>query len=210
MNLPNKITTFRMVLVVVLILLLSICGAIGFTGPYLWGDADTGVSLIQFIALIIFVIASLSDFFDGYIARKYKLVTTYGKFMDPIADKLLVNSLLIIYALPFSADGFGFLGKTGVPLICVVLMIARDIIVDAIRMISVEKNVVIAASWFGKIKTVLQMVAIILVLLNNWPFVYLNWTVNVTNIIVGLATIVSVASGIDYLVKSKSLFVGDK
>ena len=207
MNLPNKITTFRMVCVIIIdFILLFPWKACGVEMPLVFNY----IPLQFFISAILFLVASFSDFLDGYLARKYHLVTTYGKFMDPIADKLLVNSLLIIYALPFSADGFGFLGKTGVPLICVVLMIARDIIVDAIRMISVEKNVVIAASWFGKIKTVLQMVAIILVLLNNWPFVYLNWTVNVTNIIVGLATIVSVASGIDYLVKSKSLFAGDK
>ncbi|MGM9858176.1 MAG: CDP-diacylglycerol--glycerol-3-phosphate 3-phosphatidyltransferase [Bacilli bacterium] len=210
MNLPNKITTFRMVMVIVLILLLTICGALNFTGPYLWGDEETGVSLIRFIAFILFVVASVSDFLDGYLARKLNLVTTYGKFMDPIADKLLVDSLLIFYALPINQAGFGFVGKTGIPLVFVVIMIARDLVVDAVRMIAMEKNIVIAASWFGKTKTVLQMVAISLVLLNNWPFVYLGWSVNVTNIICGLAGLVSLASGIDYLVKSRELFAGDK
>ena len=210
MNLPNKITTFRMVMVIVLILLLTICGGLNFTGPYLWGNEETGVSLIRFIAFVLFVTASVSDFLDGYLARKLNLVTTYGKFMDPIADKLLVDSLLIFYALPINQEAFGFVGKTGIPLVFVVIMIARDLVVDAVRMIAMEKNIVIAASWFGKTKTVLQMVAISLVLLNNWPFVYLGWSVNVTNIICGLAGIVSLASGIDYLVKSRELFMGDK
>ena len=210
MNLPNKITTFRMVMVIVLILLLTICGGLNFTGPYLWGNEETGVSLIRFIAFVLFIAASVSDFLDGYLARKLNLVTTYGKFMDPIADKLLVDSLLIFYALPINQEAFGFVGKTGIPLVFVVIMIARDLVVDAVRMIAMEKNIVIAASWFGKTKTVLQMVAISLVLLNNWPFVYLGWNVNVTNIICALAGIVSLASGIDYLVKSRELFAGDK
>ena len=210
MNLPNKITTFRMVMVIVLILLLTICGGLNFTGPYLWGNEETGVSLIRFIAFVLFIAASVSDFLDGYLARKLNLVTTYGKFMDPIADKLLVDSLLIFYALPINQEAFGFVGKTGIPLVFVVIMIARDLVVDAVRMIAMEKNIVIAASWFGKTKTVLQMVAISLVLLNNWPFVYLGWNVNVTNIISALAGIVSLASGIDYLVKSRELFAGDK
>ena len=93
MNLPNKITTFRMVMVIVLILLLTICGGLNFTGPYLWGNEETGVSLIRFIAFVLFIAASVSDFLDGYLARKLNLVTTYGKFMDPIADKLLVDSV---------------------------------------------------------------------------------------------------------------------
>ena len=210
MNLPNKITTFRMVMVIVLILLLTICGGLNFTGPYLWGNEETGVSLIRFIAFVLFIAASVSDFLDGYLARKLNLVTTYGKFMDPIADKLLVDSLLIFYALPINQEAFGFVGKTGIPLVFVVIMIARDLVVDAVRMIAMEKNIVIAASWFGKTKTVLQMVALSLVLLNNWPFVYLGWSVNVTNIICALAGIVSLASGIDYLVKSRELFAGDK
>ena len=210
MNLPNKITTFRMVMVIVLILLLTICGGLNFTGPYLWGNEETGVSLIRFIAFVLFIAASVSDFLDGYLARKLNLVTTYGKFMDPIADKLLVDSLLIFYALPINQEAFGFVGKTGIPLVFVVIMIARDLVVDAVRMIAMEKNIVIAASWFGKTKTVLQMVAISLVLLNNWPFVCLGWSVNVTNIICALAGIVSLASGIDYLVKSRELFAGDK
>ena len=174
---------------------------IGILSPFIVGG---------FIAFVLFIAASVSDFLDGYLARKLNLVTTYGKFMDPIADKLLVDSLLIFYALPINQEAFGFVGKTGIPLVFVVIMIARDLVVDAVRMIAMEKNIVIAASWFGKTKTVLQMVAISLVLLNNWPFVSLGWNVNVTNIICALAGIVSLASGIDYLVKSRELFMGDK
>ncbi len=213
MNLPNKITTFRMVMVGVIVLLLAICGSIGFTGGYIWSwnNGVDGVTVISFVAFILFVIASFSDFLDGHIARKYNLVTTYGKFMDPIADKLLVDSLLIIYAIPFAnGNGFGFVGKTGVPMIVVIIMIARDLVVDAVRLIAMEKGKVIAASWFGKAKTVVQMVAISLVLLNNWPFALIGLNVNITNIICGIAGVISLASGIDYLVKSRSLFKDDK
>lgn len=196
MNLPNKITTFRMIMVVVLAtLLLFPFDLLGITMPMVGS-----ISLEFFIGFFIFIIASISDYFDGHIARKYNLVTTYGKFMDPIADKLLVNSTLIICAVK---------GPTRIPAVVVVIMIARDIVVDALRMIAMEKGQVIAASYFGKAKTVVQMVAISLVLLNNWPFSLLTTSVNIAEIMCYLAALVSLASGIDYLIKGKNLFKGN-
>ena len=127
MNLPNKITTFRMICVifVVAFLLLPINWMVV---PYL----NIGVNYL--IAWIIFLVASISDMVDGKIARKYNLITDYGKLMDPIADKMLVNSALIILSV---------VGPIRIPVICTVIMVARDIVVDAIRMNAVKKNKVL-------------------------------------------------------------------
>ena len=183
MNLPNKITTLRMILVIFIATLLLL--------PIEWFDVIGGinVSVNFFIAWILFIVASLSDFLDGYIARKYNMVTDYGKFMDPIADKLLVNTLFIILAV---------WGE--VPAVCTVIFIARDTIVDAIRMIAVEKQKVIAASKLGKLKTVTQMVAIILVLLQIDKFVF-----PVATIFVYIAALCSLISGVDYFVKNHKI-----
>lgn len=186
MNLPNKITTFRMACVIFIIFMLLFPWAkCGVNMPVLFND----ISLEYFISFIIFVVASISDFLDGYIARKYNLVTTYGKFMDPIADKLLVNTLFIV---------LGIWGE--VPAICVIIFIARDTIVDAIRMIAVERQKVIAASKLGKLKTVAQMVAIILMLLQIDKLLF-----PVGTIFVYIAAACSLISGIDYFWKNKHI-----
>lgn len=208
MNLPNKITTFRMIMVLVILALLIIPAGIGKTGPMIYFDSThtQGISVIQCIVLGLFLLASFSDYLDGHIARKYQLVTTYGKFMDPIADKLLVNTILIFFALPMTTHHFAIQGETGVPMIVCIVMIARDLIVDALRLIAMEKKQIIAASWFGKTKTVCQMIALTFVLLNNWPFIYLGWSVNVTNLLCYVAGLVSLISGIDYVWKGRHLF----
>lgn len=192
MNLPNKITTFRMVLVVVLVALLLIPTSFNIETPMI----ET-IPLEFFIGFFVFVIASFSDFLDGHIARKYNLVTTYGKFMDPIADKLLVNTTLIICSV---------IGPTRIPAIVVVIMVARDIVVDALRLIAMEKGKVVAASYFGKAKTVAQMIAISLVLLNSWPFTFNVLGLNFAQILCYVAGIISLLSGIDYLVKNRQIF----
>ena len=189
MNLPNKITVFRLICVIIIDALILLPFETWIPGviPFL------NVSIVYFVALILFVIASLSDFLDGYIARKYNLVTNFGKFMDPIADKLLVNSLFILLVNH---------GPINIPVIIPVIMVARDIIVDAMRMIAVEQNKVVAANIFGKIKTVLQMVALIFVLLNDWPFALLNLDFSVSIIICYLAMIASILSGVIYIVQN--------
>lgn len=192
MNLPNKITTFRMVCVVIIIFLLlfpwKMCG---IEMPVLFND----VTLEYFLSFIIFVVASISDFLDGYIARKNNLVTTYGKFMDPIADKLLVNSTIIILASQIPSL-----------VIVAVVMIARDIVVDALRLIAVSRNKVVAANIWGKLKTVTQMVAICFVLLNDFPFSFIPWDVNVSLILCYVAGVCSLLSMVVYIIQNREVF----
>ena len=186
MNLPNKLSCFRMILVpiVVIVWLLPLS-----LFP-VFNIGEVALSLRNIIALIIFAIASFTDYLDGHIARKNNLITSFGKFIDPIADKLLTTTMFI----PFLADGMIF----SVP---VILMIARDIIVDGLRMNTAAKGVVVAAGILGKIKTVLQMFTIILILLNNLPFALIG--IPVSNIMLWASAIVSVVSGIDYFNKMK-------
>ena len=205
MNLPNKITLFRMVMVLVIVaLLLFPYQALAIAVPTIFAD----VNLIYFIAMILFVIASGSDFLDGYLARKYKLVTNFGKFMDPIADKLLVNGLLIILMAPSVTASYAQ-NQMVMPTLAVFLMIGRDLIVDALRLLAIEQKRVLAANKWGKLKTVLQMIAIPAVLLNNWPFsLFLNF--NVALILVYLAAAVSLISGIIYVVQNRDVLGGNK
>lgn len=195
MNLPNKITTFRMIAVIVIAaMLLFPYEDVGISLMMIEG---INISIIQLIACCLFLIASFSDFVDGYLARKYNLVTTYGKFMDPIADKLLVNSLFIILTV---------IGPCKIPVIVTVIMIARDLLVDAIRQLGADKQVVIAANRWGKIKTVTQMVALTFVLLNNWPFALLNLPFNVTIVFCYIACAASLVSGVLYFIYNRKVF----
>lgn len=194
MNLPNKITTFRMVCVVIVDFILlfpwKICGV---NMPLVFNF----ISLEYFIAGILFLIASFSDFLDGYLARKYNLVTTYGKFMDPIADKLLVDTVVIIMAIQ---------RPDLVPPVVAIIMIARDLLVDALRQVASSKGVVLAANIWGKLKTVIQMVALTFALMLDWPFALLNLPVSITTIICYLAGVVSLLSGVLYFTKNLKVF----
>lgn len=194
MNLPNKITTFRMILVVFVATFLLLPSEWFMTIPYI------DVSFNFFIAWILFIIASLSDMLDGKIARKYNMVTDYGKFMDPIADKLLVNTTLIILAS---------YGPIRVNVICVIIMIARDIVVDAVRLNAMRKNVVVAANIFGKLKTVFQMVAIILIMVNDFnldSLLHLNDNYYLGQLFMYVATLTSLISGIIYVIQNRNVF----
>lgn len=194
MNLPNKITTLRMILVVFVATFLLLPSEWFMTIPYI------DVSLNFFIAWILFIIASLSDMLDGKIARKYNMVTDYGKFMDPIADKLLVNTALIILAS---------YGPIRVNIICVIIMIARDIVVDAVRLNAMRKNVVVAANIFGKLKTVFQMVAIILIMVNDFnldSLLHLNDNYYLGQLFMYVATLTSLISGIIYVIQNRNVF----
>ena len=194
MNLPNKITTLRMILVVFVATFLLLPSEWFMTIPYI------DVSLNFFIAWILFIIASLSDMLDGKIARKYNMVTDYGKFMDPIADKLLVNTTLIILAS---------YGPIRVNVICVIIMIARDIVVDAVRLNAMRKNVVVAANIFGKLKTVFQMVAIISIMVHDFnldSLLYLNDNYYLGQLFMYVATLTSLISGIIYVIQNRNVF----
>ena len=190
MNLPNRLTLFRILLVPILSLVwLFPYEQFGINFGYLTFNQVT-LSYLNIIVLVIFVIASFTDFLDGSIARKRNLVTTFGKFADPIADKLLVNMMLIILSY-----------KHMIPLTCCILMILRDIIVDGCRMIASQKGIVVSAGLLGKLKTVLQMFAIIIVLLNNLPFEL--WYIPVDEIMIWFAAFISVASGYSYFMQVK-------
>lgn len=194
MNLPNKLTLFRIFLIPLIVLIMVFPYAqVGIAIPYFQVQFVI-VSLKDIGVLVLFTIASITDFFDGYIARKRNLVTTFGKFLDPIADKLLVNTLLILFAV-----------EGRIPVVPVLIMIWRDSLVDGIRMMVSGKGVVLAAGYLGKVKTVLQMLTVILVLLNNLPFEL--YRLPVASFLVWLSTLVSVFSGVSYFIQSKNVIM---
>ncbi|MCI6700530.1 MAG: CDP-diacylglycerol--glycerol-3-phosphate 3-phosphatidyltransferase [Solobacterium sp.] len=191
MNLPNKLTLFRIVLVpVILLVWLFPYGTFGINIPS-FPVGPVSLSVLNIVVLVLFLIASFTDMLDGKIARKRNLITTFGKFADPIADKLLVNSIFIVLA-----------SKGAIPVIPVVIMLSRDTIVDCCRMLASQNGVVVAAGMMGKVKTVLQMVTISLVLINNLPFELFYFPM--TTIMIWLTAFVSFASGYSYFVQMKS------
>ncbi len=190
MNLPNKITIGRIILSILMIILLLIPWYdLNFDFPEYVINGEI-LSLKYVIAGIIFLVASLTDFIDGYLARSRNLVTDFGKVADAIADKILVNGLLIILAY-----------DRMIPVIIPVVIITRDIIVDSCKMISGNKGKVVAASWLGKAKTMCMMIGLTLTLFNNIPFTFLNLPVDTFLLLI--ATILSVVSGCDYYYNSR-------
>ena len=180
MNLPNKLTILRVILIpfFVVFMLFDITGA-----------AD------KWIALVIFCVASLTDMLDGKIARKYNLVTNFGKFMDPLADKLLVCSAMIC-----------LVEKKQLAAWIVIIIIAREFIISGFRLIAADNNIVIAASMWGKFKTTFQMAMIILLIL-NWQMM---WFQVLTTIVVYVALVLTIVSLIDYLAKNKDVLKEQK
>lgn len=211
MNLPTKITFSRIIAIVVMIIglvVLSILGNNNFTAPMI---GDSGINSVFLIVFIIFVVASFTDFLDGYLARKNNQVTALGKFLDPVADKLLINSMIIVLVAPSISAPYVSDAQLSINVWCAIIFIVRDIVVDALRFIAAQRNIVIAANIFGKAKTVLQMVAISFVLLNGWPFSYFdsNWIsgLHITDFIVYVAAAVSLLSGIIYVVQNRKVFL---
>ncbi|CAM3583450.1 CDP-diacylglycerol--glycerol-3-phosphate 3-phosphatidyltransferase [Erysipelothrix urinaevulpis] len=194
MNLANKLTVFRIILIPIIVLVeLFPYSHFGIEIPYV--VIDSVILTWKNIALLsLFAVASFTDFLDGYLARSRDMITVFGKFLDPIADKLLVNTLFIIFAYNGS-----------VSIVPVLIMIWRDTIVDAVRMLLAQKGMVLSAGYLGKVKTVAQMFAIILILLNNLPFELYN--IPVANIMVWFATLMSVVSGASYVIQSRSFLV---
>ena len=198
MNLPNKITMCRLVLaVLVLIILMFPYGAVGVSVPVYKIATNITLSLNYIIGGILFIIASLTDFLDGNIARKRGIVTDFGKVMDAIADKVLVNGVLIILAYNGS-----------IPLIIPVIIITRDTVVDSIKMISGSKGKVVGASIWGKIKTICMMVGLSLVFFSNLPFELLGFRLDYILLII--ATVLSIYSGIQYFMVNKEYFLEDR
>lgn len=192
MNTPNKLTIFRILLVPIIVLV--------YIFPYAQFEIvvinytinGVFISLKNIIVLALFALAAFTDFLDGYLARKHNQITTFGKFLDPIADKLLVNTLFILLA----HQGI-------VPVVAVLLMIWRDTVVDGVRMMASSKGEVISAGLLGKIKTVAQMLTIIFVLLNNMPFEF--YGLPVTDVLIWFSTLVSLASGYSYFIAAKDI-----
>lgn len=173
MNLPNKLTTLRMLLVPVFIVLYLL----GYPVP----------------ALIVFAAASFTDYLDGHLARKHNLVTDYGKIMDPLADKLLVTSALVCMV------------QTGVvPAWMVIVILAREFAITGLRAVAAGGGHVIAAAWSGKIKTVTQMIAVIFLLLGNWPFRLVG--IPFDRIMLWVAVIMTIYSGCEYIYKNRQFF----
>lgn len=193
MNLPNKLTMCRIVLsIVIIILLLFPFQSAGIDMPQLFVNEKIVIDIKYLIAGILFIIASLTDFLDGYIARKRNLITDFGKLIDAIADKILVNSVLIILA------STGFIH----PIIPVVIIL-RDSVVNSIKMLAASKGKVVAAIKTGKFKTACLMVGITLTLFYNMPFELFN--LRVSDFILFLAAILSIISGIQYYILNKHL-----
>ena len=178
MNLPNNLTVLRVVLIpfFVVFMLVDILGAYD-----------------KWIALAIFVVASLTDLLDGKIARKYNLVTNFGKFMDPLADKMLVCSALICLTA---------LDK--LPAWITIVIICRDFVISGFRLVAADNGVVIAASYWGKYKTTFQMIMVCLLIADLAPLAL------VTTIVTWIAVILTIVSLVDYLVKNRSVLVEDK
>ena len=177
MNLPNKLTILRTIMIPVFLIFLYIPG-LGMTGDVL--------------AAAIFVLASFTDLLDGKIARKYNLVTNFGKFMDPLADKLLVCSALI-----------ALVDLNRIPAWVVIIIIAREFIISGFRLIASDNGVVIAASYWGKFKTTFQMIMIILLILNiDYPYS------NIINmVIMYIALALTIISLLDYIIKNYNVFI---
>ena len=213
MNLPTKITFSRIIATVILIITLFVLSLIPNLQTPLLGN--TRINLVFLIMFVFFLIASYTDHLDGKLARKNNQVTDLGKFLDPVADKLLVNSMIIFLCAPQVFAPYAVEQNISFSVWCVILMVARDTVVDALRFIAAQKGTVIAANIFGKMKTVLQMVAISAVLLNDFPFHYMypnntNPHLTVSSFLVYLATLVSVISGVIYVVQNRKAFLGDK
>lgn len=183
MNLPNKLTIVRVILILPFVLLL-----LGGYGG--WGIFAGIAGYTDILACIIFIVASLTDFLDGHIARKYNLVTNFGKFMDPLADKLLVCAALICLV---------DMGRISSWIVIVIM--SREFIISGFRLIASDNGVVIAASYWGKFKTTFQIFMIILLILNIQNSVMQA----VTTVVTYIALILTVVSLIDYIVKNKNV-----
>lgn len=173
MNLPNKLTLLRIIMIPAFIIVLMM-------GYY-------------YVSAVIFVLAALTDALDGHIARKYNLITNFGKIMDPLADKLLVVSALICLVELGDVPGW-----------MVIVILAREFTITGLRSVAAAQGNVIAAGWSGKLKTVLQMIAITALLLQNWPFLLIGFPF--AEIMLWAAVVMTIYSGAEYIVKNKSVF----
>ena len=190
MNLPNKITIIRIILsVLILVIMMIPWYSLGIEWPE-YSVGNITVNIKYLVVWILFLIASLSDFIDGYLARKNNQVTDFGKVADAIADKILVNGLLIVLAY-----------ERIISIIIPVVIITRDIVVDSCKMISGNHGKVVAASIMGKLKTICMMCGVTLILFYNLPFELIGFPL--ADLFLIAATILSVVSGCQYYYNSR-------
>ena len=178
MNLPNRLTVLRVCMVPVFVVFM------------LWNGLGSSA---KYVAVVIFILASMTDWLDGYLARKNNLVTDFGKFMDPIADKLLVCSAMIC-----------LVEKGALPAWIVIIIIGREFIISGFRLVASDKGVVIAASYWGKFKTVSQMLMVILLILDLGGVFH-----TIAQVLMWIALVLTVVSLADYMVKNRSVLSGD-
>lgn len=196
MNLPNRITLSRIILsILVLLILVMPLDKLGIGLPDITVTTSLRVNMKYIVCGILFFIASITDFIDGHIARKYNMVTDFGKVMDAIADKILVNGVLIILA----CQGF-------IHVIIPVIIVCRDVIVDSIKMVAGQKRGPVGASKAGKAKTFCMMCGLTLMLFYNLPFEI--WNIRVADTLIMVATVLSVVSGIMYYNDNKEYIRG--
>lgn len=196
MNLPNKLTILRMIMIPIFIVLFFV------EFPYHY-----------YVAAAVFVLASLTDTLDGYIARKYNLITTLGKFLDPIADKMLVSSALIAVVLYCARLSVWIAVSVAV---FTMIILCRELMVSGFRIVASSKNIVLAADGLGKIKTVTQMLALVLLIpvgdyliggtgncLTCDIIFYIGYA------LLGIATVLTVISGLNYIIRNKGVFADE-
>ncbi|MFD1735888.1 CDP-diacylglycerol--glycerol-3-phosphate 3-phosphatidyltransferase [Bacillus salitolerans] len=192
MNLPNKITVSRVLLIPLFMIVMLV--------PFNWGELvmkEYTIPITHIVGATIFIVASCTDWIDGYYARKLNLVTNFGKFLDPLADKLLVSAALIVLVeLQFA------------PAWMVIVIISREFAVTGLRLILAGEGEVVAANMLGKIKTWTQIIAISLLLVHNFPFAFLNLPLD--HIALWIAVFFTVISGWDYFYKNKEAILKSK
>ena len=189
MNIANRLTIARIVMIPLFLLIMCFPkDVLGMVNNF-----DSNLSISWVLAMIIFTIASITDFLDGYLARKYHLITNFGKFADPLADKLLVMTAFIT-----------LVGAGVIPMWIVAVIVCRELAVTGLRLLLVNDGEVLAAAWPGKVKTATQMLAIIFLLIDDFPVKGLPFSVG--TILLYVCLVATVYSGVDYFIKNKHVF----
>ena len=189
MNIANRLTIARIVMIPLFLLMMCFPkDTLGMVNVF-----HSNLSVSWVLAMIIFTIASITDFLDGYLARKYHLITNFGKFADPLADKLLVMTAFIT-----------LVGASVIPMWIVAVNVCRELAVTGLRLLLVNDGEVLAAAWPGKVKTATQMLAIIFLLIDDFPVKGLPFSIG--TILLYVCLVATVYSGVDYFIKNKHVF----
>ena len=189
MNIANRLTIARIVMIPLFLLIMCFPkDTLGMVNVF-----HSNLSVSWVLSMIIFTIASITDFLDGYLARKYHLITNFGKFADPLADKLLVMTAFIT-----------LVGAGVIPMWIVAVIVCRELAVTGLRLLLVNDGEVLAAAWPGKVKTATQMLAIIFLLIDDFPVKGLPFSIG--TILLYVCLVATVYSGVDYFIKNKHVF----